>query len=574
MQVSDDAQGRLPTIGNGVFRREVVIFTSFLLLVFLLRLPYLRIPFENDSGAYAYHARLILEGFPLYGVHHPAHHMPAAYYLYALAFALFGQSPFAVKLFLVGWLAITVYLIYRLGVRVAGRATGLLAALFAAILFAHVGISAQSSRRELFVALPQVAAVLILFYSLSGRRRRRLFFVGLFSAGAFLLKATYLSPLALAFVALASDLWAERREPRAWRTFLLRGCWIAAGFIAAIIPVVLYFAGQGLLDRFLMVFTIGRRYLSVRQHPFLTGPQYIVLYPLAVLALNNALMLILALTAFLFIAWKAIRRLRQRQERGGRFWMGYIALWFILVLITTNVSRSFLHHYYLVLIPSFSLLVAWLLRRIYDDLLHTGGRYRPHLATAVLGAAVGLILLLSAISNFRVYQHYLQYATGAATYREFLLEGLPDDAGVVAEEMSDVADYVSANSEPDDRLYYWGNFMELYWLAERQSVIDMIWPRTVTVGGPRERIFQADYIVVGTYTIVGLEPMPEWLVQGLDEYYELEAVIHGRQIYRQDTVPPSSQDAVRGRADRSALYTLPVRAVTRGRSSVAAPGVP
>ncbi|MCZ7666108.1 MAG: hypothetical protein M5U34_02115 [Chloroflexi bacterium] len=35
--------------------------------------------FENDSGDHAYHARLILRGEPLYGDHHPDHHMPGVF---------------------------------------------------------------------------------------------------------------------------------------------------------------------------------------------------------------------------------------------------------------------------------------------------------------------------------------------------------------------------------------------------------------------------------------------------------------------------------------------------------------
>lgn len=504
-----------------------------LLLVTLLRYPSLHLPFENDSGNYAYHARLILDGLPLYGVHHPAHHMPGVYYAYVLAFSLLGQSPVAIKLFLIGWLAVTVYFIYRLGVLVTNRSTALLAATFAAILFGHLSLSAHSGRRELFVVLPQVAAVLLLFHLL--RRNGRswpFFFVGLFSAVAFLFKANYLSPIALAAVGLASDLWKRRRDRAVWKNFIRRSWWLGAGFVAAVIAVVVYFASQGLLERFLMVFSVGQRYISVRPHPFLTGPEYMVLYPMGVLALNNALMLIFALAALLFIGLQTIRRIRKTWDGDGRFWMGYIALWFLLVLVTTNVSRAYLHHYYLVFVPSFSLLVAWFITRIYDEVLHAGGRYRPKAAVTVVGTFVGLILLLSAVANFDLYYNYLRYATGAATYREFMVEGLPDGAGIVAEEMADVAAYVRVRTTPEDRLYYWGNFMEFYWLVERQCVIDMIWPIAVDVSGPPERIFQAKYIVIGNYTIVGMEYMPDWLAEGLESQYELETIVHGRRIYR------------------------------------------
>ena len=48
-----------------------------LLLAILLRIPSLDMLIDNDGGARAYHARLILAGEPLYGTHHTGHHMPA-----------------------------------------------------------------------------------------------------------------------------------------------------------------------------------------------------------------------------------------------------------------------------------------------------------------------------------------------------------------------------------------------------------------------------------------------------------------------------------------------------------------
>jgi hypothetical protein len=68
------------------------IIIGLFILVVLLRLPSIEEPFEIDSGVSAYHARLILQRKPLYSTHHPAHHLLAADYTYALVFLLFGDS--------------------------------------------------------------------------------------------------------------------------------------------------------------------------------------------------------------------------------------------------------------------------------------------------------------------------------------------------------------------------------------------------------------------------------------------------------------------------------------------------
>jgi hypothetical protein len=44
-------------------------------VVAALRLPSLELPSDNDSGSFAYRARLIARGEPLYGTHHTAHQL-------------------------------------------------------------------------------------------------------------------------------------------------------------------------------------------------------------------------------------------------------------------------------------------------------------------------------------------------------------------------------------------------------------------------------------------------------------------------------------------------------------------
>ena len=47
--------------------------------------------------------------------------------------------------------------------------------------------------------------------------------------------------------------------------------------------------------------------------------------------------------------------------------MSYIALWFLLCFIETGFSRTYLHNYYLIFIPSLTLLAAWFWYKLYRD---------------------------------------------------------------------------------------------------------------------------------------------------------------------------------------------------------------
>ena len=84
----------------------------------------------------------------------------------------------------------TAYLLYRLGVSVMDRATGLLAALFYVILSSHVLLYGTTAEIELFANLPRIAAFLVLMHLTTRQAAAWKFvFVGLLSAVAFLFKA-------------------------------------------------------------------------------------------------------------------------------------------------------------------------------------------------------------------------------------------------------------------------------------------------------------------------------------------------------------------------------------------------
>lgn len=279
--------------------REWVIVIALLLLVILFRLPSLEQPFDNDSGANAYHARLIVRGEPLYGTHHPAHHLPAAYYTYALAFLLFGDSVWAVKFLLILWTIATVYLLYRTGTLLMDRATGLLAAFFYIILSSNVDLFGTTAEIEQFANLPRVAAVWAIVRLTSRRRVAswKFVFVGLLSAGAFLFKAVYLSPLAMVCYMLLLELWRNRKSPDSWKETLMRGAWVGLGFVAGLSLTVAYFATLGSLPRLLLVFTLGQEYMTYRIVNSLVS-RYWPLLPFIGLGKSNIVLLVCSLCGF------------------------------------------------------------------------------------------------------------------------------------------------------------------------------------------------------------------------------------------------------------------------------------
>ncbi len=495
------------------------------IIAILLRLPALDMLIDNDGGARAYHARLILAGDPLYGTHHTGHHLPAIYYTYALAMAAFGDSAWAIQFLLLLWTLPTVYFLYRLTFELTEDwATAVLAALFYAILSAHVQLWGQTAETELFANLFRIMALWLLVVLLKRQRPAWQFMgVGLLAAGAFLYKPVYLSPLALAGLALLIT-WSRRRSKGdSWQWLWRCSGATALGFLTGLLPVLLYFVSEGLWERLLLVFTLGQSYGAANSlNPEVaSGAVRWLLYPLLPLyglGINNAFLLIFSLAAALLILInKALRR-------SPLLWL---LIWYLLSFVEAGINLELFAHYYLLIVPSLAVLAAWFIRKLYRDLLAAN---KGFWATAVLSTLLVIALGISAWENSMYWWHYLRYKTGSASLEDFVESGWPG-FGARLTRVSDLANFVATETEPDENVYYWSEDVQLYYLAERRPPIDMIWPIDIAATGPPQRVFarQTSLIVVDERR----EPTPpDWFLAQLAANYVLEAEFDEQLIYR------------------------------------------
>lgn len=347
-----------------ILQHEIFVYLVLLILVLILRIPTLQQPFENDSGAIAYHARLITRGFPLYGEHHPAHHMPGAYYLYAAAFSLFGDKVLSVRIILLLWTGISVVFVYWLGKLVAGKEVGLIAGLNSAIMLSHGFIAGTNTKIESFVILPQVLAVYtILMLAKNNSPSWTYFLPGFFSFAVVIFKANYISATCLTVILILRELAHDWKKPKLWKLTIARSGWAILGFSLPFLLTISYFAANGILGNFLKVFTLGLSYTQVTQEQ-LSSSVFILIYPLAILGKSNFILILSAGTGTL-IFFLSLRRkpttIKKAKEVANLDLLPFIVFWFCFSFIETGVSRTFLHNYYLIFIPPLTIVSAWFL---------------------------------------------------------------------------------------------------------------------------------------------------------------------------------------------------------------------
>jgi 4-amino-4-deoxy-L-arabinose transferase-like glycosyltransferase len=500
--------------------------TVLVLIVIFLRLPSLFEPFGEDSGANAYHARLILDGEALYSTHHPAHHLPAVYYVYALAFKLFGDNTISVKLLLILWTICTAMIIFLIGKRLENDSTGFIAAVFYAILNSHLLLKGNSAETELFANLPiSVAILLCIDLTFAGERNWKFSFVGIFCAIAMLFKIVFVSPLIVSFLIIILN--AKSQHDNRWdlKKTLQRSVWIGVGFLIPIAIVAVFFTGAGLLPRLLLVFNLGTNY--VNQLSSSRNLLFVLFIPFLLLLINNGILLLLSLGGALHIIKKSNRSFYNNQ----RFTViGYgILFWFLLSIIIAGITRTMFPHYSIIIIPSLSILAAWELVQIKNRILEVNTFTNINFTSLVYPTLISTALILSVYSNYRYYYHFVMYSIGRETYDDFLIQdNSPENSTPL--KMKKISNYIQDNSDSEDFIYSWSDNAQIYYLANRRAPIDIIWPSYAEATGSYKRIFspQTKIIIVGESI---LAPKPDWFWDELSRAYKLDTTIGDQKIY-------------------------------------------
>lgn len=484
-------------------------------------------PFDNDSAANAYHARLIVRGEPLYSTHHPLHHMPAVYYTYALAFLFLGDSTWSVKVLLIPWTIATAIIIFLIGNRYAGKWTGFWGAIFYALLNSHMLLKGTTAEIELFANLP-IALAIYLGLELTLRKSRSWTFLipGVVSGVAFLYKAVFISPLLIVtlIIILSARLNIKSQNTKHFTVRSLLCFWV--GFVTPLIILVSIYAANGLLTRFLLVFTLGGKYINV-----LTTQTSILLnliLPLSIIGINNLILLLLCLHGII----RFIRQTKNKQITYSTTIITGTAIifWFLISVVIAGITRKGFLHYSLIIVPPLAIIASWEMIKLSvkinlrnKDLL-SPKKYFP------IALIIAMILFVSGFTNSQLFHHFILNKLGKESYQNSLIKG-SQLSNSKPTKIQLLSDYVIENTSKEDRIYYWSDNVQLYYLTDRRSPIDNIWPLYAEATGSYKLIFspKTKIIIVGESTQIS---QPDWLNEELDKYYRLVKIIDGDKVYQ------------------------------------------
>jgi len=382
---------------------------------------------------------------------------PLLFWTYAAIFKVAGEFDWkALHIVALVWTLSAMAGLYVIGRELFDRNTGLIAALFYSVFQSWWTWKNLTFDGEMLMNLPIIWAWAIALRRSSSRLRLELFPAGALLGAAFLLK----QPAAIAAVPLGIYLLlpSYRASRSLTRTnSIIQAAMLTAGFVAAVGLVTIVLWKQGILREAF--------YWTIADHdvPHVFWHKGIV----------NTLTF---LGACLPLVIGAIMACRDKSE----IWAGRTAertaLFGLLAAsaIGAAAGARFYPHYYVQLIPALALLAAPYYARLWSRTMQP-----PHwlLRPAVTYAWLALTVIVFSIRHW----------TGLAPRR------VPSEAGR----------YLSTHSNPNDRIFVWGQTSEIYLDARRRPASRYIttFPLTGYVfGGPIPGFDTRGRILPGAWT--------------------------------------------------------------------------
>jgi hypothetical protein len=445
--------------------------TSLIALLLLVRVPSVVEPAAADQSLYTYVGQQVLAG----GVPYRDawdQKPPGIHFVYAGLWRVWPHESVVALADLVA-AGLIAWLLVVLGRRTFGSGVGYCAAclflLFGNPAFTRLGGVFVRSQCETFIALAVTAALVLA--TKPARGRLRLLGAGVCLAAAFWLKynaAVYALPLLLAVAC------SPARQPRRGRQLLGDVAWVGAGFTAAALVVLAYFAAHGALGD-LKLATIDYNVRYARET--YGGLASVLTYPFRLVTTRvhvDALWFLAGVGAVLLSL-----RLRDRPVQIAFVWLAAA-----IVSIAANGSRG-LPQYFVQANPALALVAG-------AGLLGLRGRTRALQIAAGTLLAVGLVWKVGdepkaalrfagvpgLIDNVRFDVAYIRGRIDRPAYLTRFGGDRPQDK-FWALAVEQLAARVRETTAPTDSIYVFGFSPGVYVKSGRVSASRFLWSRPV-----------------------------------------------------------------------------------------------
>ena len=440
------------------------LLTLVIVLFAAVRYRLREMPLERDEGEYAYAGQLILQGVPPYEL---AYNMklPGTYVAYAVIMAVFGQTPSGIHVGLLIMNALTTLLMFLLAKRFFGLLPSLIASATYALLSTSPSVLGLEGHATHFVVFFAIAGLLLLFNGLEKEKPWSLFSAGFLLGMAFLMKQPGI------FFPIFGALYLLTRE---WKRCVgLRSLLSRAGVYAlgTVLPFAITCLGlyrAGVFNKFwFWTFSYARTYAA--SVSFQQGLTYLRANAVAVVR-PAALVWIIALFGILASLWDSTA------ERTSNFCLAFLLFSFLAVC----PGLYFRPHYFILLLPAVSLLVAAAVKSATRSL----AKLSSGKLLAVLPAALFVVAFAASLLTRKELLFVMDPVRACRSI-------YPGDPFV---ELVDVAKYIQSQTAKDERFAVLGSDPQTFFYAERRSVTGYMYTYPLTEDQPYAAVMQKEMI--------------------------------------------------------------------------------
>ncbi len=452
-----------------------VIVVLVMLLCVGVRVRLGDMPLERDEGEYAYIGQLILQGDAPY---RDAYNMklPGTYLAYAVSMAIFGQTPTGIHLGLAIVNAATIWLMFLLGKRILDTASGVVAAVAYGLMSLSPDVLGLAGHATHYVVLPAVGGILLLLRAVETRALKFHFAAGILFGLAFVMKQHgvffgVFGGIYLIWVrwggqwaggrgtgrkprwrpAAGSNLRKEETTRVDWSGLIKELTLFSGGCVLPYLVVCLWLWAAGVLPQFwFWTVTYGSKYAGALP---LVKAADMTSYALRAIVGPNLVVWLLPWVGMLMMWWD------ERLDINRRFLLSALLLF---SLVAISVGFYFRQHYFILLLPVLSLLIAVGVSRSLR-LLQGDRSLELFLALGVVciaGLAAGGILIV----NGPVWFTHSPKKAAETIY-----------TSSVFGDARELADFIQKNTKPDARIAVIGSEPEIYFYSRRRSATGHIY---------------------------------------------------------------------------------------------------
>lgn len=337
-------------INLNISKRNFIVFICFAFLSFLLRFwSFFDSVIDRDESLYFLIAQSFLHGIPPY-VEVWDNKPPGIFILFSLAILIFGDSITSIRILACLSVAVTSYFLYKTAKLISknNQKIGLLAGiLYLVFSLSNNGVAANA---EILFA-PFVTLAFYLIFKNTKYRYSTFFVIGLLLGLAMQIKYVVLMDFIAFLVIVSTRLFSERKKDKELKTLLIKiYTFSTLGFILPFLVIALYFINVGYFDEyFYATFIANSKYVDATEFSLTNLLSAIGIQ----ISINFPLYLCLFMS---FICIKSAKiSLKDKMN------LGNLICWFSFTFVATLVSKRFIGHYYLQLLPPLCLISSYMI---------------------------------------------------------------------------------------------------------------------------------------------------------------------------------------------------------------------